>query len=42
MLLNIFDFATDEILKLILNLNEFFNLHEFIYIFYFLLLLNWL
>ena len=42
MLLNIFDFATDEILKSILNLNEFFNLHEFMYIFHFLLLLNWL
>jgi len=42
MLLSIFDFATNEILKSILNSNEFFNLHEFMYIFHFLLLLNWL
>ncbi len=41
MLLSIFDSATDEILKSILNSNEFFNLHEFMYLFYFLLLLNW-
>ena len=41
MLLSIFDFVTDEILKLILNSNEFFNLHESMYIFHFLLLLNW-
>ncbi len=42
MLLSIFDFATNEILKSFLNSNEFFNLHEFMYIFHFLLLLNWL
>jgi len=41
-LLSIFDFATDEILKSILNSNKFFNLHESMYIFHFLLLLNWL
>ncbi len=41
-LLSIFDSATDEILKSILNLNKFFNLHKSIYIFHFLLLLNWL
>jgi len=40
-LLSIFDSATDEILKSILNSNEFFNLHESMYIFHFLLLLNW-
>ncbi len=42
MLLSIFDSATDEILNSILNSNELFNLHESIYIFRFLLLLNWL
>ncbi len=42
MLFSIFDFATDEILNSILNLNELFNLHKFMYIFRFLLLLNWL
>ena len=41
-LLSTFDHATDEILNSILNSNELFNLHEFIYMFHFLLLLNWL
>ena len=42
MLLSIFNFATDEILNSILNSNKLFNLHKFMYIFRFLLLLNWL